>query len=180
MTEELKKVNEGVRLIRWRMTHEKTRFIDELRIIPGKVFGILLTLFVIAQIVAQVVNHSFESDRAPYYAVLGVVTAAGLFISSIVLLFAYINRDAKRRGMNTTLWTLLAIFVPYLIGVVIYFLMREPLPFNCPNCNATVSARFNYCPSCKFDLLPSCPECRREVRAEDKFCPYCAHPLVEV
>ena len=63
------------------------------------------------------------------------------------------------------------------LGFFIYFLMREPLPYNCPQCRATVGARFNYCPNCKCNLRPSCPQCKREVGELDKFCPYCATEL---
>jgi RNA polymerase subunit RPABC4/transcription elongation factor Spt4 len=79
--------------------------------------------------------------------------------------------------MNSTLWTLLTIFVPYGIGLIVYFLMREPLPYNCPACSALVNARFNFCPVCKCNLRPSCPQCKREVRSGDHYCPYCAQDL---
>jgi RNA polymerase subunit RPABC4/transcription elongation factor Spt4 len=94
--------------------------------------------------------------------------------------FGYVNRDAKRRNMNSTLWTLLVIvlFPAYLaIGFIIYFLVREPLPYTCPQCPATVNARFNFCPNCKYNLRPACPQCQREVFDDDKFCPYCATEL---
>jgi len=88
-----------------------------------------------------------------------------------------VNADAKRRGMHSTLWTLIAIFVPYLMGVVAYFLVREPVPFNCPQCQTTVSARFYFCPNCKYNFRPACPQCKHEVRPDDKYCPYCAQEL---
>ena len=82
--------------------------------------------------------------------------------------------------MNAPLWTILIlIFFPTwgLIGLVIYFLMREPLPYPCPQCGTLVSARFNFCPNCKCNLQPSCPQCKREVGELDKFCPYCGNDL---
>jgi len=56
--------------------------------------------------------------------------------------------------------------------------MREPLPYNCPQCGATVDARFNFCPNCKCNLHPACPQCKREVAEADKFCAYCGQGLV--
>jgi RNA polymerase subunit RPABC4/transcription elongation factor Spt4 len=176
MTEEKQPVKEGVRLIRWRMAHEKIRFADEFRIIPRWIKGLTITLFIVGQVVAQVA-YFYGSKKDPLGAYMGVAAGAALFTGFILSLFGYVNRDAKRRGMNSTLWTLLAIFVPYGIGLIIYFLMREPLPYNCPGCGAIVSARFNFCPGCKRDLRPSCPQCNREVRLEDKYCPYCAQEL---
>jgi hypothetical protein len=95
-------------------------------------------------------------------------------------MIAYVNRDAKRRGMSSGLWTLLVVVLSpayLLVGFIIYFLMREPLPYNCPQCSATVGPRFNYCPNCKCNLHPACPQCKREVVEGDKFCPYCAQEL---
>jgi len=63
------------------------------------------------------------------------------------------------------------------IGLIIYLLVREPLPYSCPQCGTTVSARFNFCPNCKYNLHPACPQCQREVSDTDKFCPFCATEL---
>lgn len=179
MTEDKQPMKEEVRMIRWRMAHEKFRFADEFRIIPRWIKGLVITLFIVGQVVAQVA-HFFGDKGDPLAAYMAVAAGAALFIDFLLLLFGYVNRDAKRRGMNSTLWTLLAIFVPYCIGLIIYFLMREPLPYNCPRCGIVVNARFNFCPTCKHDLRPSCPQCKREVRMEDKYCPYCAQELTIV
>jgi predicted amidophosphoribosyltransferase len=93
---------------------------------------------------------------------------------------AYVNRDAKRRGMNSALWTFLVLILStgwLVIGFMTYFLMREPLPYPCPQCGNTVGARFNFCPNCKCNLYPSCPQCKREIAEIDKFCPYCGNDL---
>ena len=176
MVDKNQRVKEGVRLVRWRMAHENTRFADEFRIIPRWLKGLAITLFIVGQVVAQVV-YFHDPNKGPLIAYMGFAAGAALVIGFVLLFLGYINRDAKRRGMNSTLWTLLAILVPYLIGVIIYFLMREPLPYNCPGCGAIVNARFNFCPECKHNLRPSCPQCKREVRLEDKYCPYCAQEL---
>jgi len=178
MAEKNQRVKEGVRLVRWRMAHENTRFVDEFRIIPGSLKIVAITLFIVGQIAAQI-GYFADSRQDPLIAFVGGAAAVSLVLGFLLMLFGYINRDAKRRGMNSTLWTLLAIFVPYAIGVIIYFLMREPLPYNCPACGALVNARFNFCPGCNHDLRPSCPQCKREVRLEDKYCPYCAQELPE-
>jgi hypothetical protein len=113
-------------------------------------------------------------------ALVGLVTLVSLFFASFIFMLAYVNRDASRRGMNSALWTILVlIFMPTwgLIGLVIYLLMREPLPYPCPECATTVNARFNFCPNCKCNLHPSCPQCKREVGELDKFCPHCGNDL---
>ena len=43
------------------------------------------------------------------------------------LVVGYVYGDARRRGMRYVMWTLLAIFIPNGIGVILYFILREPL-----------------------------------------------------
>ena len=120
MANEKERVKEGVRLVRWRMAHENTRFADEFRIIPRSLKIVAIALFIVGQVVAQVA-YIFADKGDPMIAYVGGAAAASLIIGILLMLFGYVNRDAKRRGMNPTLWTLLAIFVPYGIGLVIYF-----------------------------------------------------------
>jgi predicted amidophosphoribosyltransferase len=58
-------------------------------------------------------------------------------------------------------------------------LMREPLPYPCPQCGTPVGARFNFCPNCKCNLHPTCGQCKNEVAELDKFCPYCGNDLTK-
>jgi hypothetical protein len=186
--------NEKMRRIRFRRTREKTRFRDELRIIPKWLIGTLIVLFIGAQVgffIANIGKHALSSPPGqivPYpndpalsiVAIASMITAVTIVVSTFVLLVGYVNRDAKRRGMNSTLWTILVVILSggwVFLGFFIYFLMREPLPYNCPQCGTQVGARFNYCPNCKCNLRPSCPQCKREVGELDKFCPYCATEL---
>jgi len=108
-----------------------------------------------------------------------IAVVAGTVLGFAMLMVGYVNRDAKRRGMNVALWTLL-VFLPNAIGFILYFLLRHPLQMNCPQCGTGVSARYNFCPNCRHNLRPSCPQCKREVRTADKYCPYCAQELPAV
>jgi hypothetical protein len=185
--------NERMRLIRLRRKKENLRFWEEFRIIPKGVIWIVVALFLIAEVIAFFVNRwnavyngglfPYELQDTPalaYLALAGIIAAVSICMASMILLIAYVNRDAKRREMNSALWTLLVVLLlPAwgFIGFVIYFLMREPLPYPCPQCGKSVGARFNFCPNCKCNLHPSCPNCKREVVETDKFCPYCATDL---
>jgi Double zinc ribbon len=185
--------SEKLRRIRFRRTREKTRFRDELRIIPKWLIVMVIVLFVIAQVAFFIANfyaHALSTPQGEMWpfpnnpalsvlSVAGIVTAAGIPLAALLLAFGYVNRDAKRRGMNSALWTILVVMLSqsFALGFLIYFLMREPLPYNCPQCGATVGARFNFCPNCKCNLRPTCPQCKREVGELDKFCPYCACEL---
>jgi len=197
MSDNLQKVSgtfsERLRLNRLRRKKENLRFWEEFRIIPNGVIWTVVVLFLIAQGIAFSVNrwNATHYDNAfPWelrdnfalasLALAGIVTVVSLFMAAIIFWVAYVNRDAKRRGMNAAVWTLLVIvLLPAwtFVGFLIYFLMREPLPYPCPQCGKSVGARFNFCPNCKCNLHPSCPNCKREVVETDKFCPYCAQEL---
>jgi len=188
-------LNERMRLIRLRRKKENLRFWQEFRIIPRWLMALVAVLYVTALVIAITVNlasvHSpngnemfpWELRDNPALASLalaGIVTLVSLFMASLIFMIAYVNRDASRRGMNAGVWTLLVlIFTPstLILGFVIYFLMREPLPYPCPQCSNIVGARFNFCPNCKCNLHPSCAQCKREVVESDKFCPYCGNDL---
>src|ERR1700692_4253645 len=186
--------SEKMRRIRFRRTREKTRFRDELRIIPKWLIVMVIVLFLAAQVgffIANFYAHALSTPKGelgPFpnnpalsaLSVVGIVTAASIPLAALLLAFGYVNRDAKRRGMNSAMWTILVVVLSpgwLALGFFIYFLMREPLPYNCPQCGATVGARFNYCPNCKSNLHPSCQQSKREVGKLDKFCPYCACEL---
>jgi len=176
---------EKMRLIRFRMKRENLRFVDEIQLIPRGLVAVVIGLFVIAQAIFQIINRYFQ-DLAPggytpaqgAWAVAGVVTLVSILFASLIFLIGYVNRDAQRRGMNAGLWTfLVTILLPawLFLGFVIYFLVREPLPYHCTQCGAMVSARFNYCPSCKYNLRPTCEQCKGEVGEFDKYCPHCGY-----
>ena len=183
--------NERMRLIRLRRKRERTTFREELKVIPRWLWWLMFALLVIAQIVAFLINTTGVANNGrmwpegvePGLAVLalaGAVTLVWSFVTLFVLLLGYVSRDAKRRGMNSTLWVLLClILMPAygFIGFIIYFLVREPLFYPCPRCAVSVGPRFNFCPNCKCDLHPSCPQCKREIAETDRYCPYCAYEL---
>jgi RNA polymerase subunit RPABC4/transcription elongation factor Spt4 len=187
--------NERLRLIRFRRKRERSTFREELRIIPKWIVWTCIVLYALGLIIGLGVNlHNFQSGGPVFpgdeslrnsaflscLALFGVITGLAFTLSLILFMLGYVYSDAKRRGMNAGLWTLLVLILSpayLLIGLIIYLLVREPLPFACPQCATTVSARFNFCPNCKYNLHPACPQCQREVSDTDKFCPYCATEL---
>ena len=186
-------INEKMRLIRFRRKRENLRFWNEFKLVPSWLVWTMAVLFLIAQIIGQMVLHvqllnhqevfGPELDRDPAAAgaaLFAIITGASLLFAIIVFMIGYVNQDAKRRGMSSALWTFLVIVLlpsSLVVGFVIYFLMREPLPYQCPQCSTTVGARFNFCPNCKCNLHPLCPNCKREVSEADKYCAYCGQEL---
>lgn len=189
--------NERLRLIRFRRKREKTRFRDELRIIPKWLVWTCLILSLLALVIGLAVNHYgfqtggdvFPGDESlrhdeplSNFELAAAITAGAFFISILFFSLGYVYRDAKRRGMHAGLWTLLVLILSggyFFIGFIIYLLVREPLPYACPQCAASVNARYNFCPNCKANLHPACLHCQREVSDTDKFCPYCGNDLAQ-
>jgi Double zinc ribbon/Phospholipase_D-nuclease N-terminal len=98
-------------------------------------------------------------------------------LAFLVLMIGYVNRDAGRRGMSRTLWTIIVIFVPNAIGFILYFLLRQPLQTPCPKCGTKVNPTANYCPKCRYSFHPTCPQCKSPVRSADTFCANCGSQL---
>ena len=97
-----------------------------------------------------------------------------------VLIGIYVYRDAKSRGMNAPLWTLIAVLAPVFVGLIIYLLVRGSYSdLKCPNCAAPVTEQFRSCPRCGARLKPACPSCAAPVEPDWKVCPHCGNPLPE-
>jgi hypothetical protein len=90
-----------------------------------------------------------------------------------ILLIGYIAGDARRRGMRAILWTLLAIFIPNAIGIILYFILREPLLQHCPKCGAAAKAAFTFCSACGEALVKTCPGCSTAIQPGWSHCPQC-------
>ena len=178
-----------MRMIRLRRKKEAFRFSEEFRIVPRWLKVLCLILYLLAVAIATLVATYMPETRIQdlrddtvlaALAAVGIVTGIGALLSAFLLMLGYVNRDAKRRGMNSLLWTLLVLVLSpgYVgIGFIIYFLIRDPLPYPCPRCSQPVGPRFNFCPNCKCDLHPCCPNCKHEIAETDKYCPYCAFEL---
>jgi hypothetical protein len=153
-----------------------TRFKDELRIVSRWVYFFAVLVFLAVPVLfATVVGRDPHAPPLLARCLLGVL--AGTVIACYVVLIGYINRDAGRRGMSRLFWTLVAIFVPNGLGIVLYFVLRKQRAARCPQCDAEVEAGFSFCPRCRTRLRPVCPHCQRSVDFGDKFCPYCGGGL---
>jgi RNA polymerase subunit RPABC4/transcription elongation factor Spt4 len=155
-------------------TENKFDIREELKLIPK--WMVVLSALAFVGVQALLLLVAFAHDRhAPPLPLQGLIALlAGSILAFLILLVGYVNRDAKRRGMNYKLWTVLVLFIPNAIGYIIYFVVRKPITGTCPSCGATVNPGFNFCPKCKFNLHPACPECHRTIEAGATYCPYCS------
>jgi hypothetical protein len=153
-----------------------TRFKDEIRIIsPWASFLAVTVLLAMVVFFVVVVGRDHDAPPLALRCLLGVV--AGTLLACYIVLIGYVNRDAGRRRMSRLGWTLIAIFVPNGLGIVLYFILRKPRAANCPQCDAGVEPGFSFCPRCRNRLQPACPHCYHSVDPGDKFCPYCGGAL---
>jgi hypothetical protein len=75
---------------------------------------------------------------------------AGVVIAIWILCVGYVNADARRRGMPPILWTLIVVFIPNLLGFLLYFALRRPIALPCPHCGQPTTAGQRFCSWCGY------------------------------
>ena len=159
-------------------TNDKSAIRREFGIIPAWAYVIAGVVFVGIPVLFFGFVWPNEPSEGPGIWMRNLISVLpGTFLAFLALMVGYVNRDAGRRGMSRTLWTLVVIFVPNAIGFILYFLMRNPLRANCPKCGAVIDPKSNYCPNCRHSFNPTCPQCKAPVRPADTFCAHCGAQL---
>jgi RNA polymerase subunit RPABC4/transcription elongation factor Spt4 len=157
-----------------------SRFSDEIRIIPkGARITAMLTYLAVALafLGAVMFGHDKGIAKMPEIGKVLMIVFPGIVLAIWVLLIGYVCADAKRRGMRYVMWTLLAIFIPDAIGIILYFILRDPLMKPCPRCAKILKPGYTFCPHCGTSLLPTCPNCGRSVELGWANCPHCGTGL---
>jgi hypothetical protein len=152
-----------------------SRFSEEIRIIAPIVW--VIAALVELGMFCGLLVATFHESHWPLVGAVAFSLWPGLLVAIVVLLIGYINADARRRGMRYVMWTLLAIFIPNSIGIILYFVLRDPLPVPCPKCGAQSRSGFAFCPQCGGQLSTACPGCRRPVDSNWQRCAYCGAGL---
>jgi hypothetical protein len=93
------------------------------------------------------------------------------------LMVGYVSRDAARRAMSTSFWMIFCFLMPVGIGLVVYFLLRQPVLTRCPACGTDVQHDYHHCPQCNYQLVANCGCCYRTVHITDLYCTRCGHDL---
>jgi hypothetical protein len=150
---------------------------DELRMIPRWAMVGAVLVFAAMQWVFHVVMPHHKHEVLALRLMMSYTW--GALWASYVLLLGYVSRDARRRGMSTALWMLVCFVLPGGIGAVVYFLLRQPELSRCPHCSSSISASYNFCPQCQFQVAPVCGVCHRGVRITDVYCTQCGHDLAD-
>jgi RNA polymerase subunit RPABC4/transcription elongation factor Spt4 len=100
-----------------------------------------------------------------------------LLLGGYTLLIGYVYGDARRRGMRYVVWTLLAIFLANGIGIILYFILRDPLLVHCTRCGAGVQPSHAFCPRCGAGVQPACQACHRILQPGWTHCAWCGNQL---
>ena len=154
------------------------RFARELRIIPGLAWVVAVMAFLAFTSFMVFITWDDPNIRAwPWWGRSLFFGLMPLLLVPYVALIGYVYADARRRGMRYVMWTLLAIFIPNMIGIILYFVLRDPLMSPCPHCATPVKHGFAFCPKCGTELANACPQCRRAVEPEWSHCAACGAPL---
>lgn len=95
----------------------------------------------------------------------------------IIIVGRLVYMDAAKRGLDPWLWATVAVFVPNLIGVIIYLVVRQSAKKACINCGKRIEKDFKICPYCGQKQEMVCENCNKAVARDWSVCPYCAHPL---
>jgi hypothetical protein len=149
----------------------------EMSIVPAWAMVVAPIIFVVIPICFWAFVWQAEARETPLAFRIIIPFVPATLLAFLVLMIGYVNRDAGRRGMSRTLWTLIVIFVPNAIGFILYFLLRAPLQLQCPKCGAKMTRQANYCSNCRHAFYPTCPQCKTAVRETDAFCVNCGVQL---
>lgn len=145
-----------------------------LAIFAGLCFtGLMATVFLLPALAAG--DSRAMLALTPIF--LLTIAVGAVPLAAWVLLIGYVHADAGRRGMNALLWTLLAIFIPSAVGIILYFILREPIAVPCPSCGAPARKGHAYCASCGAAVRRACPQCRQAVEPSWRNCPSCGAAL---
>jgi len=151
-------------------------FWAKIRIIPRPawmVAGLLIVLMVLPLLLGPM-RYDEEMRNWPLIGKVGLIAVVPVFIIAYSMLVGFVYADAKRRRMRHVMWAWLAL-VPYFIGVILYFILRDPLPASCPQCGTDVPQAFAFCPGCGISVHPVCSQCGKPLQREWMNCPHCGY-----
>jgi zinc-ribbon domain len=100
--------------------------------------------------VAMLIGLAFGRDINGRISAFASGLVVGALIAIWLLGLGYVYADARRRAMPPILWTLIAAFIPNLLGFLLYFALRRPIPVPCPHCGQPMTAEQRFCSWCGY------------------------------
>jgi hypothetical protein len=162
----------------------QTGLAAEIKIIPTWAYVLAALAFIAGEIFFNVFM-AYEPDPLKAWIRAGFGTVLGFVVGCYMLALGYINRDAQRRGMSPILWTLVALLIPNGLGILLYFVLRQRLPYAFAPASGPAffpaggasAMEPGCCPRCGYQLTATCPHCRRLVATDEVFCKHCGASL---
>jgi hypothetical protein len=158
-----------------------SRLSQEMRVVPRVAWMIAALAYLgLVVIVIFATGHDPKMQTWPSWGLAAFRGLMPLVLIPYVALIGYVNADSRRRGMRSVMWTLLAIFIPNALGIILYFVLREPMMKPCPHCATPVKPGFAFCPACGTAVGNACPQCRKSVEPGWSHCAACGTRLSPV
>ena len=151
-----------------------TPVVPRQRVIP---FGGWLAAGIVFLLAFLLISALSMYAEAPVAVKLIGTILVPLLLGGYTLLIGYVNGDARRRGMRYVMWTLLAIFLANGVGIILYFILRDPLLAYCTRCGAGVQPSHAFCPRCGAAVQPACQACHRILQPGWTHCAWCGNQL---
>lgn len=153
----------------------KNSFFKFIFFILVAIFACLFTMVGIMLATEGPKDPSFPKFMYAYFAL-----AAFFIIAIFTAISVFVYRDSQKRGMDSWMWMCIAIFVPNLIGLIIYIIARNKIETDkhkCIKCGELISTEYKLCPYCGTDLSNHCSQCGKQISPDWSTCPYCSNKL---
>jgi len=121
----------------------------------------------------------FAAVNDPFFPPFGYLIFTFLLLIVIGLLTVisiFIYKDAPKHDMDPWMWMCIAVFVPNLLGLLIYLIVRsdnKTPKIKCISCGNKVNKDYNICPYCGNSLNCNCSECGTKISPNWILCPKC-------
>jgi hypothetical protein len=144
------------------------------KLFVGYVVAVLVSWIGVWGLLSSDVMRIAPSDRALLPVVLMFAAAFGMFwVFVLIGLGIWVYRDARQRGMEPLPWALIAVLVPYFIGVIVYLVVRHPETRPCSLCGQRQPAGAAFCASCGHALKEICAACKAPLPPASQYCAAC-------
>lgn len=118
-----------------------------------------------------------EMPGSPRLTVLIIIFAALILFLIFTGISVFIYKDARKHGLNEWMWMTIAVFIPNLIGLILYIIIRSTRKRKCISCGKSVEEDFDICPYCGKTLALKCTSCGMRISSDWKVCPYCKEDI---
>ena len=104
------------------------------------------TVLIGSVVAFHALQQGFGLRAMSMYGSAGLVS--GVVVAAWILCLGFVYADARQRAARAVLWVLVAALFPHLLGFLLYFVMRPPIPAACSHCGRTIPPSQPFCSWC--------------------------------